>query len=156
MGCPQVAQFGVPGNTIRGEREAPIVDALFARLDKVVADGNLLPKSEVARAVGYMLGRPDSFRRYLHDPNLRMDNNAAERGLRKLTVGRKNWLFVGSLDAGNSMAVLLSLVQTARALNLNVHDYLTDLFQHLLDHPANQIDDFLPDQWLTTRAHIQQ
>ena len=79
-----------------------------------------------------------------------MENNAAERGLRKLTLGRKNQPVVGSLDAGNSMAALLSLVQTARAMNLNLHRYLTDLFQHLLDHPAPRLDDFSPDQWLTT------
>ena len=109
------------------------MDALFAGLDTVVADGNLLPSSKPARAVGYMLGSSPTLRRYLHDPNLRMDNNAAERGLRKLTLGRKNWLFVGSFDAGNSMAVLLSRVHTARALKLNVHD-------------------FLPDQWLASRA----
>lgn len=136
---------------IRREREKPIVDAIYRRLRAEVAAGELLPKSKLAEAVGYLLKRETNFRRYLDDPNLHLDNNTAERGIRKLTIGRKNWMFVGSPAAGESMAALLSLVQTCRALDVNPQAYLEDLFLRLLDHPAKRLDEFLPDRWQQLR-----
>jgi transposase len=132
---------------IRQEKEAPLVDALFTRVRAAVAKGTLLPSSKLAKAIGYLTTREENFRLYLGDPNLRMDNNTAERGIRKLTIGRKNWMFIGSPKAGESMAALLSLVQTCRAMDINPQAYLEDLFRRLLDHPASQIADFLPDRW---------
>lgn len=132
---------------IRQEREAPIVDDIYARLRAEVAGGDLLPKSQLAKAIGYLLKRETNFRRYLEDANLHLDNNTSERGIRKLTIGRKNWMFVGSPAAGESMAALLSLVQTCRAMNINPQTYLEDVFRRMLDHPANRLEEFLPDRW---------
>jgi transposase len=137
---------------IRAEQQTPIVDALFARLRQTVAAGALLPKSQLADAIGYLLARPANFRHYLTDPNLRLDNNTAERALRKLTIGRKNWLFVGSPRAGEAMAALLSLVQTCRALAIDPQTYLEDTFRRLLDHPANRLAELLPDRWQAART----
>jgi hypothetical protein len=137
---------------IRAEHETPLVDALFARLRETVASGTLLPKSQLAEAIGYLLSRPANFRHYLTDPNLRMDNNTAERALRKLTIGRKNWMFIGSPSAGESMAALLSLVQTCRAMGIDPQAYLEDLFRRLLDHPHKRLGDLLPDRWQAART----
>ena len=76
-----------------------------------------------------------------------MDNNPAERALRKVCLGKKNWLFVGSLKAGKSAAALFSLVQTCRAMEINPRTYLEDIFTRLLDHPAKKLEQLLPDQW---------
>jgi len=136
---------------IRQERETPIIDAIYRRLREEVASSTLLPRSKLARAIGYMLSREANFRLYLTDPNIRMDNNTAERGLRKLTIGRKNWLFVGSPRAGDSMAALLSLVQTCRAMDIRPQEYLQDIFERLLDHPAKRLEELLPDRWQAAR-----
>lgn len=136
---------------IRSEREAPIVEEIFRRLRQEIASGTLLPRSKLAEAIGYMLGREENFKLYLTDPNVRMDNNTAERGLRKLTIGRKNWMFVGSPRAGESMAALLSLVQTCRAMDIRPQEYLQDIFDRLLDHPAKDLADLLPDRWKAAR-----
>jgi transposase len=140
---------------IRSERETPIVDAIYQRLRDEVASFTLLPKSKLAGAIGYMLSRESNFRLYLSDPNLRMENNTAERGLRKLAIGRKNWLFIGSPKAGESMAALLSLVQTCRAMDIKPQEYLQDIFERLLDHPASRLEELLPDQWQERRAALQ-
>jgi len=95
-----------------------------------------------------MLSREKYFRLYLDDPNIRMENNTAERSLRKIVLGRVNWMFVGSEKGGKAAANLFSLVQTCRAMNIDPHKYLEDLFRRLLSHPANRLHEFLPDQWL--------
>ena len=136
---------------IRTERETPIVAEIFRRLREALRAPGLLPKSKTAEAIGYMLPREANFTLYLADPDLRMDNNPAERSLRKLTIGRKNWLFVGSPRAGDSMAALLSLVQTCRAMDIRPWEYLADLFARLLDHPASRLEELLPDQWKAAR-----
>jgi len=141
---------------IRTERETPVVAEIFRRLREALRAPGLLPKSKTAEAISYMLSREANFTLYLADPNLRMDNNPAERSLRKLTIGRKNWLFVGSPRAGDSMAALLSLVQTCRAMDIRPWEYLTDLFGRLLDHPACRLEELLPDQWKAARDAARQ
>jgi hypothetical protein len=127
----------------------PIVDALFQRLRDEQA--NYLPGSELGAAINYMLSYRANFENDLHDANLRMDNNPAERGLRKHVLGRKNWLFVGSPKAGEAMAALLSLVQTCRAMKIDPQEYLTDIFTRLLDHNSQRLQELLPDQWAAAR-----
>jgi len=136
---------------IRLEHERPVVEAIFRRLREALSSPKLLPKSKMATAVCYMLPREENFTLYLHDSNVRMENNTAERGLRKLTIGRRNWMFVGSMAAGRSMAAMLSLVQTCRALKIRPWEYLTDIFGRLLDHPAWRLEELLPDQWKAVR-----
>ena len=140
--------------SIRHQKELPIVDKLFAYMKKLVKNNRFTPKMKISTAIGYMLSREENFRLYLSNPDLRMDNNPAERSLRKVVVGRNNWLFVGSNKGGLAAANLLSLVQTCRAMNINPQLYLEDLFTNLMDYPANKIKDFLPDQWVKVRKPI--
>ena len=95
-----------------------------------------------------MLSRENNFRVYLSNPNARMDNNTAERGVRKLVIGRKNWLFVGSPKSGRAMANLLSLVQSCRAMGIDPQAYLEDIFKRLPSYPHKNLSDLLPDQWV--------
>lgn len=132
---------------IRDVKERPLVEKLFGLLREKLSAADLLPKSKLAGAIQYMLARRGNFELYLSNPDLRMDNNPAERGLRKVVIGKKNWLFVGSSRAGKSAAALISLVQTCRAMGINPRDYLEDVFTRLHDHPAKRLREFLPDQW---------
>ena len=132
---------------IRKKSEKIIVDRIFQMLKDKVKDNTLLPKSKLAKAVGYMLCRENNFRYYLSDSRARMDNNTAERAMRKLVIGRKNWLFVGSKKSGVAMANLLSLVQTCRALKVDPQKYLEDVFRRMMGIPNRDLHQLLPDQW---------
>ena len=132
---------------IRREKEAPIIDELIAAVKEKVKEGNVLPKSKLAMALNYFYGLIPYLKNYLEHPNARMDNNVAERAVRPLAIGRKNWLFVGSMKGGQSAAVLLSLVQTCRGLGVNPRDYLEDVMRRFYSHPANRLSELLPEQW---------
>lgn len=132
---------------IRQKDELKIVNIIFRMLKEKVKDNTLLPKSSLAEAIGYMLKRENNFRFYLNHSDARMDNNIAENGVRKVVIGRKNWLFVGSKKSGEAMANLLSLVQSCRAMKINPQDYLEDIFKRLLSHPHKNLRELLPDQW---------
>ncbi|WP_445083670.1 IS66 family transposase [Candidatus Neptunichlamydia sp. REUL1] len=83
---------------------------------------------------------------YLSDPEAQIDNNVAERAIRPLAIGRKNWLFVGSEKkrGGGATATLLSLVQTCRNLKINPREYLDDILRRVMSHPASKINELLP------------
>jgi transposase len=132
---------------IRQQKEKPIVDAIYELMRKKIAEGKMLPEDKITKAVGYLQKHETNFRMYLDDPNLRMENNSAERPLRKVELGRKNWLFVGSKRAGEAAGNLISLVQTCRTLNINPQEYLEDIFRRLPAHPHKNISELLPDQW---------
>jgi transposase len=132
---------------IREEKEKPVVDEIYKMLRDKVKDSTLLPKSSIAEAIGYMLSREKNFRVYLSEPYARMENNTAERGVRKLVIGRKNWLFVGSPRSGKAMANLLSLVQSCRAMGIDPQVYLEDIFKRLPAWPHKNLAELLPDQW---------
>jgi transposase len=84
---------------------------------------------------------------YLDYPFARIDNNVSERALKHVVIGRKNWLFVGSEDGGESSAVLYSFAQTCRALKINPHEYFEDLFLRYQGHPASRLKELLPHNW---------
>ena len=81
----------------------------------------------------------------------RLDNNVAERAIRPLALGRKNWLFVGNETGGEAAAVVLSLVQSCRAIGINPREYLEDMMRRLMSHSANKLNELLPDQWAAAR-----
>jgi transposase len=136
---------------IRQEIEKPILDSLTGIIKERLLAGGLLPKSKFHQALNYYLGLAPYFENYLTHPEARLDNNVAERAVRPLTVGRKNWLFVGSEKGGQASATILSLVQTCRNLNINPQEYLEDVLRRIMSHPASRIEELLPDLWLATR-----
>ena len=89
---------------------------------------------------------------YIDHPDMRFDNNVAERALRPLTIGRKNWLFVGSERGGKTAAIVYSILQTCKALGINPQEYLEDVLPRILDHNSNRVDELLPDRWAAARA----
>lgn len=136
---------------IRREIEKPILDKIAAAVKNRIMAGGILPKSNFAKALNYYMGLAPYLTNYINHPEARLDNNVAERGLRPLAIGRKNWLFIGSEDSGRSAATILSLVQTCRNLGINPQEYLEDVLRRIMSHPAKQIGQLLPDNWLAAK-----
>ncbi len=136
---------GQPAEERRRQRQAragPLLDELHAWLSGLV--GRVSAKSELASAIGYALARWRALTRYRDDGRIEIDNNAAERALRGVSLGRKNYLFMGSDAGGERAAAIYSLVETAKLNGLDPEAYLRDVFERIADHPINRIDELLP------------
>lgn len=139
--------------TIRLEKEAPIIDELIHRIKDRLTNGKLLPKSKLREALGYFCSLIPYLKNYTQHPFARMDNNVAERAIRPLAIGRKNWLFFGSPEGGEAGAILFSLVQTCRGLGINPREYLEDIMRRIMGHTSQKLYELLPDEWLNSRNH---
>ena len=134
----------------RQTRSAPLVQALRDFYETVL--GRLSRKAGLAEAIRYSTNRWEALTRFLDDGRLEMTNNAAERAIRPLTLGRRNWTFLGSDSGGERAAVFYTIVQTCRLNGINPEAYLTDIFGRIGDHPANRIDELLPWNWRPLEA----
>lgn len=132
---------------IRQEKEIPIIDELIKKIKARLAKGKILPKSKFSEALGYFCGLIPHLKNYTRHPFARLDNNVAERAVRPLAIGRKNWLFIGNKDRGQSAAVIISLVQTCRAVGVNPRDYLEDIMRRLMSHNSQKLEELLPTNW---------
>lgn len=133
---------------IRKEKEIPIIDELISLIKDKLMNGKILAKSKFKEALGYFCSLIPHLKNYTTNPYARLDNNVAERAVRPLALGRKNWLFLGSEEGGEAAAIILSLVQTCRSLNVNPREYLEDVMRRLLSHPNNRLEELLPDLWV--------
>jgi transposase len=136
---------------IRQEKEIPIIDRLIEAVKKKLVDGAILPKSKFKEALGYFCSLIPHLKNYTKYAYARMDNNVAERAVRPLAIGRKNWLFVGNEDGGEAAAIVFSLIQTCRALEVNPREYLEDVMRRLMSHNSQKLHELLPDQWKARR-----
>src|SRR6266513_288376 len=137
----------------RQKRSKPIAAALAAWADEIRR--NLSRKSELAAAFRYMRARWTALMRCFDDGRLALDNNPAERALRCIAIGRKNYLFAGSDAGGRRAAAMYSLIESAKLNGVNPQHYLADVLTRIADHPARRIDELLPSNWQpanTTRA----
>jgi transposase len=128
--------------SIRQTRARPLLAELRAWMMK--AQGRLSSKSETAGAIRYALSRWHALTRYADDGLLEIDNSAAERALRAVALGRKNFLFVGSDDGGQRAAAMYSLIGSARLNGLNPELYLRTVLATIADHPISRIAELLP------------
>ncbi len=129
----------------RNERSRPLVVGLEIWLRQQRA--KLSPKSETARAIDYGLKRWTAFTRFLDDGRLCMSNNAAEREIRAVAVGRHNWIFAGSDEGGRRAAAIYTLINTAKLNDIDPQAWLADVLHQINDHPAKHIDELLPWNW---------
>jgi transposase len=106
-----------------------------------------LPKSPIGQAIGYALNHFRALCHYLREGYLDIDNNTAERAIKPLVLGRKNYLFFGSHEGGNHAAIIYSLIATCKQHNVNTFDYLKDVLTRLPSHKINKIDELLPYNW---------
>jgi len=114
----------------------------------------VLPKTKLGEAITYTLNRWPALQVYLEHPFLEISNNASERCIKPLVLSRRNWLFAGSQEGGQTAATILSLIETCKRLNINPFDYLKDVLTRFPSAKTSQIDDFLPDRWLAlTEVH---
>ena len=124
---------------------APLVAGLEAWLRE--QRGKLSSKSDTAKAIDYSLRHWPALARFIEDGRLCMSNNAAERVLRCVAVGRNNWTFAGSDDGGHRAAAIYTLTETAKLNDIDPQSWLADLLARLLDYPAKRISDLLPWNW---------
>ena len=107
----------------------------------------VLPKSPIGQAVGYARAQWTALTRYAENGVLAIDNNAAERALRKVVTGRNNWTFCGSDAGGERAAILYSLVATCKAHAIDPWAYLRDILERIPTHPNRRRAELLPRQW---------
>ena len=107
----------------------------------------VLPKSPVGQAVGYARGQWKALNRYVEDGDLDIDNNLAERVLRIVAIGRKNWLFAGSDAGAERAAVIYSLIVSCKLCEIDPFEYLRDVLDRVSIHPASRIAELTPSCW---------
>jgi transposase len=137
----------------RLRRSAPIINKLFAWRDDLLARGNL-GRSLLAKALRYLRNQAERLTYFLSDGRIPIHNNLTELQARHLAVGRKNWLFFGSEAGAEAASIWLSLVLSARMHNLDVEEYLRDLFRVLPAWPKPRVLELAPHQWQSTRSRI--
>ena len=126
----------------RNARARPLFESMRRWLED--SRGKLTPKSATAAAIRYALSLWDALSRYLDDGRIELDNLIAERALRPVAVGRRNYLFAGSDNGGRRAAILYSLIGTARLNGLDPEAYLRHVLSRIADHPINRIEELLP------------
>jgi len=129
----------------RQDRSAPLLAGLQTWMREERA--RLSRHNELAKAMDYILKRWDAFTRFLDDGRICLSNNAAERALRGIALGRKSWLFAGSDRGGERAAVMYSLIVTAKMNNIDPQAWLADVLARIADHPARELDELMPWNW---------
>ena len=128
--------------SVRQTRARPLLDELRQWMEKMLR--SLSTKSETAGAIRYALSHWRALTRYVDDGLLEIDNNAAERALRAVAIGRKNYLFMGADSGGQRAASLYSLIGTAKLNGLDPAFYLRTVLAMIAEHPINRIEELLP------------
>jgi transposase len=143
---------GEARRALRQAKSKPILEDIHAYLEREQLQ--VLPKSPEGQAIAYTLSNWKALTRYCEDGDLEIDNNGAERSLRGIAVGRRNWTFLGSDNGGRTAAVLTSLIATCKRLATDPFAYLRDIFARLGAHPQSRLAELLPDQWQAAHAAV--
>jgi hypothetical protein len=147
---------GLPPDVRRRSRQQqaiPLMAELRAWLEATLP--RLSAKSDLAKAIRYTLGRWAALNRYADDGRIEIDNNAAERSIRAIALGRKNWLFAGSDTGGERAAAIYSLIETCKLNRIDPEAYLRSILACIADHPINRIADLLPWNWASSQPNAQ-
>jgi transposase len=139
---------------VRQELSAPLVAEMETWMREQRA--KLSRSNDVAKAMDYMLKRWAAFTRFLDDGRICLSNNAAERALRGIALGRKSWLFCGSDRGGERAAVMYSLIVTAKMNDVDPQAWLADVLARIAEHPIQRLDDLLPWNWRPLSAPAEQ
>lgn len=131
--------------SVRQAKALPVINTLKSALEDTRE--KISGKSPLAGAIRYALSRWKALQTYIHDGRVEIDNNAAERAMRPVALGRKNYLFAGSDKGGEAAATFYALIETAKLNNLDPERYLADMLERIADHSINRIDELLPQNW---------
>jgi hypothetical protein len=123
----------------------PLLAGIFEKIQELKSQA--IPSEPLHKAIDYALNQNEALCRYIEDGRLRPDNNTAENAMRPITLGRKNWLFVGSERGGRAAALFMSLVKSCKDLDINPWEYLDDMLRRIMSHPISRLRELLPDQW---------
>jgi hypothetical protein len=134
---------------VRLQRSAPNAEAFRAWMTGQLE--RLPGKGALARAMRYALKRWPSFTLFLEDGRAAIDNNPAERAVKPVVIGRKNWMFAGSDTGGETLADAMTVIETAKLSGLNPEAYLADILGRIADHPNRRLDKLLPWNWKDAR-----
>ena len=143
---------GEARRALRQKKSKPILDDIHTYLER--ERSQVLPKSPEGEAIAYTLSNWKALIRYCEDGDLEIDNTGAERSLRSVAVGRKNWMFYGSDNGGRTAAVLSSFISTCKRLGLDPFAYLRDIFERIGAHPHSRLAELLPDQWQAAHSPV--
>ncbi|WP_143018399.1 IS66 family transposase, partial [Belnapia rosea] len=135
---------------VRGQQIAPLVAELETWMREQRA--RMSRHAEVGKAMDYMLTRWEAFCRFLTDGRICLTNNAAERELRGVALGRKAWMFAGSDRGGERAAAMYSLIATAKLNDVDPRAWLADVLARIADHPASRLHELLPWHWKAART----
>jgi len=135
---------------LRQLQSQPILEKLHNYLSEIQAE--VLPKSPEGRAVRYTLKNWTALTRYCEDGDLQIDNNATERAIRGVALGRNNWMFFGSDEGGKTAAVLRSFVASCQRVGVDPFVWLKDILSRIADHPITRIGELLPHNWASAQA----
>jgi transposase len=139
---------------VRQAQSTPLFTGLKAWLEETQA--RIPGKSELAAAIRYALSRWTALTLVLRDGRACLDNNAAERAMRPMVLGRKNWLFAGSDSGGERAAAIYSLTETAKLNDLDPEDYLRQVLERIAEHPVKRVHELLPWNLTSVRARLDQ
>ena len=139
---------------LRRERSAPLMDELRIWLDVTLT--RISGRSELAQAIRYALARWDSLTHVLRDGRVCIDNSAAERAMRPIAIGRRNWTFAGSDAGGARAAAIYSLIESAKINGIDPEDYLRRMLERIADYPVSQVADLLPWNMLGLKPRLDQ
>lgn len=137
---------------LRRQKARSILAAIFSRtrrLQSHFSDAGLM-----AKALGYVRNQRKELRQFLREGLAPIDNNACERAIRPVAIGRNNWLFAGSMRGGRAAAVIFTLIECCKLANVDVLAYLADVLVRVATHPASKIDELLPANWATRFAQL--
>jgi transposase len=132
---------------LRQAKSKPILEDIHTYLER--EQPQVLPKSLEGQAIAYTLSNWKALIRYCDDGDLEIDNNGAERSLRGIAVGRRNWTFLSSDNGDRTAAILNSLITTCKRMAIDPSAYLRDIFTRISDHPQSRLAELLPDRWKT-------
>ena len=134
----------------RSKHSKPAIDQIESLMSQA---SHVLPQSPMGKAVGYTRSLWPKLTSYIDHGQVEIDNNLVENAIRPTALGRKNYMFFGSAEAGQASAIIYSVVQTCRMLEINVRDYLVDVFNRLPYATANEAREMTPSKWKLVLEH---
>ena len=137
---------------IRGRIHTPALATVKVLIDKALLNPKIEPKNSFGKAVRYCGNHWEALTTFLTRGNVEMDNNAIENAIRSLAIGRKNWMHIGHIDAGDTAAVFYTIMGSSQRLGLNTQEYLTDVFRRLPTQPPERMHELTPRGWRNAQA----